>query len=163
MRGKIKILINNLRESGKNMNFNPFKKNIEKTPTSSTEVIEDTLPKKEEYNPKVGDANRYENALMLNKELAKKINEEAQAKVQNALKVLDLLEKNPEMANYHSEISGSRWNIHYLRDALKELEALYGTIQLEHLNERAGVKIPGNVVDFEKRFHHFEYNKYDNQ
>jgi hypothetical protein len=70
------------------------------------------------------EVNKYEN----NPDLQKEIDKKAEAIVDKANVVLQILAENPNEANYNSEISGSRWNIHYINeDVPKEIEALYGT------------------------------------
>jgi len=58
--------------------------------------------------------------------------------------------------NLHSEISGKRWNIHYLQDVKKELLDLYGVSEttVNFLRD-----IPKEVVHFFNSFNELEERK----
>lgn len=118
-------------------------------PKVVNEVISD---QKKEYQPRLGDANRYENSLVNNYELAEQINQEAQALAKRSMAVIEELESNPEKANFHSPVSGSRWNSHYLDDVSEELNELYGTSDPERLNG-----VPSEVLTFIKRYKKIKY------
>ncbi len=134
-----------------------FDKIFKKPPVLNSEINkskkEDNC-EKDKYNPRFGDANRYENAQTLNRKLAEEINQEAKNLVLRSLVVLEDLENNPEKANFHSDISGRRWNIHYLDDAHKELQSLYGVYQFDKLSN-----VPDEVISFVKRFNSFKYKQ----
>lgn len=103
------------------------------------------------YNPKLSDANRYENARIFNKKLADKINQEALLIVKTAEPILKKVEANPQNRYFHdsalSKIGDSRWMGHYLIDANKQiLYELYGMACVNTL-ERA-VNIPKEVISF---------------
>lgn len=103
------------------------------------------------YNPKLGDANRYENAIYLNKELADKINREALSIVQTAEPILKKVEENPQNKYFHdsalSKIGDSRWMGHYLMDTNKQiLYELYGMACVNTLEQ--AVNIPKEVLSF---------------
>lgn len=99
------------------------------------------------YNPKLGDANRYENALYRNKELADKINQEALSIVKQAEPILKKIEENPQNRYFHNPISEGKWMGHYLMDKNKEiLYELYGMTCVKTL-ERA-VNVPKEVLSF---------------
>jgi hypothetical protein len=127
----------------------------EKAPVKA-EVVEETVKKvekvEEKYSPRLGDANRYENARSSNKDLAESINKEALNTVNQAVKVLDMLERDPNQANFHSAIAGDRWNIHYLGDVETKLTELYGDNDVARLTN-----IPPEVVSFLKRYRSFIY------
>lgn len=133
---------------------NIFKKPATSTPENNNQKKGEDNYKKEEYNPGIGDANRYENAQTLNRKLAEEINQEAKNLVSAASKVLLELEHNPEKANFHSAISGNRWNIHYLDDVHKELQSLYGVFQFDKL-----INIPNEVNSFVERYNNFKYKQ----
>jgi len=133
-----------------------FKKPLTPAPENNNQEKGKDDHKKEEYNPAIGDANRYENALRINTKLAEKINEEAFNLAKSALIVLAKIEKNPMEENLHSEISGKRWNIHYLQDVKKELLDLYGVSEttVNFLRD-----IPKEVVHFFNSFNELEERK----
>ncbi|HPS21426.1 MAG TPA: hypothetical protein PLO44_01300 [Candidatus Paceibacterota bacterium] len=106
---------------------------------------------KNEYNPKLGEANRYTNSLVSNPELAKKINEEALNIVRHNMSLLEKLEADPNIFNSHDPIAGSRWVGHYLmEDVPKSIAELYGVIQPEYIDN-----IPKEITDFIKRIRNF--------
>ncbi len=93
----------------------------------------------------LGAVNRYEN----NPDLQEEINQEAKMIAKKAGVILRMLEENPNKANFHSEISGSRWNIHYINeDVREELEGLYGT-NLDNVSRIESV--PDEIKDFLKK------------
>lgn len=83
------------------------------------------------------------------------INKEALSLVKVAREVLDLVLKDHSQANFHSQISGSQWNIDYLRDTEKKLEEMYKT------NSFIGIPgIPTEVLNFQNDFNRFRYSNY---
>ena len=101
----------------------------------------------EKYNPKLGDANRYENALYLNKELANKINQNALEIVRTAEPILKRVEENPQNKYFHDPITEGKWMGHYLIDTNKQiLYELYGMACINTL-ERV-VNVPKEVISF---------------
>ena len=99
------------------------------------------------YNPKLGDANRYENARMLNREFADKINQKASGIVKTAEPILKKVEANPQMRYFHDPIAGSMWMGHYLQEKNKEiLRDLYGMACINTLEQAADV--PREVLSF---------------
>jgi hypothetical protein len=59
-----------------------------------------------------------------------KINESALEKVSLAQPILDKLEVNPSLANFHdpvlSKMGESRWNGHFVEDTLSDIKNMYG-------------------------------------
>ena len=103
------------------------------------------------YAPKLGDANRYENALYFNKDLADKINQEALSIVRTAEPILKKVEANPQNKYFHdpvlSKLGDSRWNGHFLQDENKRiLYDLYGMSCVNTLENAIGV--PKEVILF---------------
>ena len=82
------------------------------------------------------------------------INEKALALVKPAREVLDLVLKDPKQANFHSKISGSQWNIDYLREVEAKLEELYKTNNFKEIKE----DIPKEVFYFQNDFNKFRYS-----
>ena len=102
------------------------------------------------YNPKLGDANRYENATRLNKSLAEEINQEALRILRTATPILKKVEADPQNKYFHDPIAGSRWMGHYLQDENKRiLDKLYGMACVNTLEK--AVDVPLEVVSFIKR------------
>ena len=98
------------------------------------------------YEPKLGDANRYDNAMSLNPSFAEHINQEAIYVVQNAESVLEKIKQNPEMKNFHDTKCGSQWMGEWLRDQKNHiLHKLYGVSQLNGLKG-----VPVEVENFVK-------------
>lgn len=120
--------------------FEYFKKKedlVEKTPEQPVEV------KKEEYNPKLGETNRFINGP---KEFQDKVNEEALSLVRRTLPLLEKIEKQPELARFHDPMAGDQHAIDYLNDVYwKKFEALYGS-QVQHTEG-----VPGEVVSLLER------------
>jgi hypothetical protein len=106
--------------------------------------IEKEPVKKDVYEPKLGEANRYENALNLNPSLAEEIDKEAVFLAKKALEVVKIIRDNPESASLHSENSGNRWNIHYLDDISDKMKDLYGLYDIKRIRSLA----PGDVSVF---------------
>jgi len=104
--------------------------------------------KKDEYNPKPGDANRYENARHNNKELAEKINGEALSIVNIAMPVLEKLQKNPNMKNFHDPITEGKWIGDYLQDKSQEILNLYGVNGVSDLEEPHATGVPKEIGYF---------------
>ena len=103
-----------------------------------------------QYNPKLGDVNRYENAKRLNRELADKINQEALSIVKTAEYILKKVESNPQMRYFHDPVAGSKWMGHYLQDENKRiLYDLYGMACRNKLERAIGV--PREVLSFINR------------
>ena len=98
------------------------------------------------YQPKLGDANRYENARTLNRELAKEINYTALGIVNNAMSVLEKVRNNPTMKNFHDEKTDGQWMGEWLKRQKKNIvQELYGVVQLDGLSE-----VPREVENFVK-------------
>ena len=112
---------------------------------------------KNEYNPKLGDANRYENSRFSNKELAEKINQEVLSMVKTDMPVLEKLEKNPGMKDFHDPITGSKWAGEYLLDEHKKILELYGVTGVSSLEEPHASGVPREVVSFLKRIYSLTY------
>ncbi|MEA3399233.1 MAG: hypothetical protein U9R00_01830 [Patescibacteria group bacterium] len=119
------------------------------------EKDESKVVEEEKYEPELGEVNRYENALNVNKDLAKEINEKAKIKAERALILLAELEESPEKANFHSKQSGRKWNIHHLQNEKKELLKLYGVFSMEMLERHASTKPPKETLEFEQRLETF--------
>ncbi|MDP2672437.1 MAG: hypothetical protein Q8O84_01350 [Nanoarchaeota archaeon] len=103
-----------------------------------------------EYNPKLGDANRYENARTFNRNLAEKINQEALSIVKTAMPVLEKVELNPQNKYFHDAIAGSMWMGHYLQDKNTEiLRDLYGMSCINSLEKATNV--PQEILSFINR------------
>jgi|SRR3989344_6907266 len=102
------------------------------------------------YAPKLGDANRYENARIFNINLAKKINQEALSIVKTAMPVLEKVESNSQNKYFHDPIAGSMWMGHYLQEENKKiLREIYGMSCINTLEKAAGV--PLGVISFVNR------------
>lgn len=96
------------------------------------------------YQPKLGDNNRYENAQSFNRELAKQINKDASEIVNNAMSVLEKVQKNPSMKYFHDQKTGGKWMAEWLSDQKKHIvQQLYGVAQLDGL-----IGIPKEVENF---------------
>ena len=101
---------------------------------------------KKAYEPKLGDANRYSNAMGLNPSFAEHINQEALYVVQNAESVLEKIKQNPEMKNFHDSKCGSQYMGEWLRDQKSHiLQKIYGVAQLDGLKG-----VPSEVENFVK-------------
>jgi hypothetical protein len=122
-----------------------FKSKQESVPVAPEPIKQE---EKKEYNPKLGDANRYENARGLNKELAEKINGEALSIVNTAMSVLEKLEKKPELKNFHDPITEGKWIGDYLKDKSKEILDLYGVSGASGLEEPHATGVPREVPYF---------------
>ena len=107
---------------------------------------------KNEYNPDRGQANRYENARIMNKELAEQINEDAIVLVNKAMPIAVKIEGNNELKNFHDPITDGKWMGEYLRDIKNEIiHDLYGVAQLESLRPPYANDVPGEVIAFLQR------------
>ncbi|MEA3399234.1 MAG: hypothetical protein U9R00_01835 [Patescibacteria group bacterium] len=120
-------------------------------------VAEKEVLEEEKYEPELGEANRYKNALVRNEDLAKEINEKAKVKAEEALSLLaDMFEKNPEKLKgaLYSDQVGSQWNllkrIENLKRIESEIRALYGVTTMETLARFASTKPPIEPVKFER-------------
>ncbi|MEN9338382.1 MAG: hypothetical protein RI945_107 [Candidatus Parcubacteria bacterium] len=83
------------------------------------------------------------------------VNEKALSLVNQAREVLDLVRKDPSMVNFHSEISGSKWNLEYLIDIESELINMYKTNSF-----RAMDNIPREVKDFQEDLNRFRFSNH---
>lgn len=96
------------------------------------------------YQPKLGDANRYENAQTSNRELAEQINQEALGIVNNAMSVLEKVRKDPSMKNFHDVKTEGKWMGEWLVNQKKHIvRELYGVFQLNGLSG-----VPREVENF---------------
>lgn len=114
------------------------------------------------YNPKLGDANRYENAIYSNKDLAEKINKEALGIVRRGNLILEKVEANPQNKNFHDPITGGRHMGYYLSDAHNIiLRDLYGISCINSLEKIPGV--PEEVINFINKTKDYSVsNRFDN-
>jgi uncharacterized radical SAM superfamily Fe-S cluster-containing enzyme len=124
-------------------------KGVNNLPEIETKVVEKVV-EKGEYDPQLGEANRYDNATRINSELAEKINKNALSLVNYTETILIEVENDPGKKNVHSKISGNRWNIDFIRDQFSKLHDLYGDSDLESL-KRKRKEIPDKVINFEER------------
>ena len=101
------------------------------------------------YNPKLGDANRYENARMSNKDLAKKINQEASSIVKHAEPLIKKVMTNPNNKNSHDPITGSMHIGDFLKEQQNKIYELYGIACTNTLKNCSN--IPEEIIPFLKK------------